>query len=199
MQLPPRRSYLRLNLYSAVHITDHSMFYSSHGLSQDEINKLACSQCIRKSLFTSIPLPTGSRLHWEFYLRTLLLNDHNLQTTLWTCSTSACLTSTYFQYNGKNYKKVARYSYGLSCFCDCSRNCEELAIATYMRTVPLWLSYVDDTFTFVPLQTQTKSTIFTNTLDRRRTYSYQGIEENGKIPFLDCLVTVDNNRLRTTI
>ena len=68
-----------------------------------------------------------------------------------------------------------------------------------MRTVPLWLSYVDDTFTFVPLQTQTKSTIFTNTLDRRRTYSYQGIEENGKIPFLDCLVTLDNNRLRTTI
>ena len=99
----------------------------------------------------------------------------------------------------KNYKKVARYSYGLSCFCYCSRNCEELAIATYMRTVPLWLSYVDDTFTFVPLQTQTKSTIFTNTLDRRRTYSYQGIEENGKIPFLDCLVTLDNNRLRTTI
>ena len=135
MQLPPQRSYLRLNLYSAVHITDHSMFYSSHGLSQDEINKLACSQCIRKSLFTSIPLPTGSRLHWEFYLRTLLLNDHNLQTTLWTCSTSACLTSTYFQYNGKNYKKVARYSYELSCFCYCSRNCD----AKYRETSPSYL------------------------------------------------------------
>ena len=31
------------------------------------------------------------------------------------------------------------------------QNIEELALATYMRTVPLWLSYVDDTFTFVPL------------------------------------------------
>ena len=25
------------------------------------------------------------------------------------------------------------------------------------------------------------------------------IEENGKIPFLDCLVTCDNNKLQTTI
>ena len=31
------------------------------------------------------------------------------------------------------------------------QNIEELALATYMRTVPLWLSYVDDTFTSVPL------------------------------------------------
>ena len=31
------------------------------------------------------------------------------------------------------------------------QNIEKLALATYMRNVPLWLSYVDDTFTFVPL------------------------------------------------
>ena len=29
--------------------------------------------------------------------------------------------------------------------------------------------------------------------------STEEIEENGKIPFQDCLVTPDNNRLRTTI
>ena len=29
------------------------------------------------------------------------------------------------------------------------QNIEEQALATYMRTVPLWLHYVDDTFTAV--------------------------------------------------
>ena len=29
------------------------------------------------------------------------------------------------------------------------QNIEELALATYTRTVPLWLRYVDDTFTAV--------------------------------------------------
>ena len=161
---------------------------------------------MRKSLFTSIPLPTGSRLHWEFYSRTLLLNDHNLQTTLWTSSTTACLTSTYFQYNGKNYKKVARYSYGLSRFCYCSRNCD----AKHRGTSPSYL-YANCT-SLVKLRWRhfyICTTVNTDEiddfhehgtlLDRRRTYSYQGIEENGKIPFLDCLVTLHNNRLRTTI
>ena len=55
----------------------------------------------------------------------------------------------------------------------------------------------------IPLQpyTKTKSTIFTNTsTDKTPTYSStKEIDENGKIPFLDCLVTRDNNELRTTI
>ena len=44
--------------------------------------------------------------------------------------------------------------------------------------------------------------IFTNTLtDRTRTYSSprRSKTENGKISFLDCLVTRDNNKLKTTI
>ena len=48
------------------------------------------------------------------------------------------------------------------------QNIEEQALATYTRTIPLWLRYVDDTFT----ARKTESTIFTNTLtDRTRTYS----------------------------
>ena len=50
------------------------------------------------------------------------------------------------------------------------QNTEEQALATYTGTIPLWLSYVDDTFTAV--YTKTESTIFRNTLtDRTRTYS----------------------------
>jgi len=69
---------------------------------------------------------------------------------------------------------------------------------SYKRTLPLWLRYVDDTLTAVHkheiddfhehFNRQNAGIQFTNK-----------IEENGKIPFLDCLVTRDNNKLRTTI
>ena len=65
-------------------------------------------------------------------------------------------------------------------------------------TVPLWLRYVDDTFTAVH-----KDGIddFHEHLNRQNAdiQFTKEIEENGKIPFLDCLVTRDNNKLKTTI
>ena len=75
------------------------------------------------------------------------------------------------------------------------QNIEEQALATYTRTVPLWLRYVDDTFTAVP-----KDGIddFHEHLNRQNTdiqFTKQ-IVENSKIPFLDCLVTRDNKKPR---
>ena len=78
------------------------------------------------------------------------------------------------------------------------QNIAEQALATYARTVPLWLRYVDDTFTAVH-----KDGIddFHEHLNRQNAdiQFTKEIEENGKIPFLDCLVTRDNNKLKTTI
>ena len=64
--------------------------------------------------------------------------------------------------------------------------------------IPLWLRYVDDSFTAVHkdgiddfhehLNKQNADIQFT-----------KEIEENGKISFLDCLVTRDYNKLKTTI
>ena len=71
---------------------------------------------------------------------------------------------------------------------------EERALATCRQTIPLWLRYVDDTFTAVHkdeidhLKEQNADIQFT-----------KEIEENGKLPFLDCLVSRDNNELRTTV
>ena len=74
----------------------------------------------------------------------------------------------------------------------------EQAQATYTRTVPLWSPNVDDTFTAVY-----KDGIddFHEHLNRQNAdiQFTKEIEENGKIPFLDCLVTRDNNKLKTTI
>ena len=71
----------------------------------------------------------------------------------------------------------------------------------YLHTVSLgylWLRYVDDTFT-----TLHKDEIddFHKHLNRQNAHIQftKEIEDNGKIPFLDCLVIRDNNRLQTTV
>ena len=78
------------------------------------------------------------------------------------------------------------------------QNIEEQALASYKRTIPLWLRYVDDTFT-----TLHKDEIddFHKHLNRQNAHIQftKEIEDNGKIPFLDCLVIRDNNRLQTTV
>ena len=78
------------------------------------------------------------------------------------------------------------------------QNIEEKALATYTWTVPLWLHYVDDTFTAVH---KDGNDDFHKHLNRQNTdiQFTKEIKENGKIPFLDCLVTRDNNKLKTTI
>ena len=50
-------------------------------------------------------------------------------------------------------------------------------------------------------RTQRRNRRFTRTPQRtkRRHTVYQGDQESGKIPFLDCSVTRNNNKLRTTI
>ena len=78
------------------------------------------------------------------------------------------------------------------------QNIEEQACATYAWSIPLWLCYVDDTVTAVH---KDEIDDFHEHLNRRKVdikFSKE-IEENGKIPFLDRLVTCNNNRLRMTI
>ena len=62
----------------------------------------------------------------------------------------------------------------------------------------LWLRYVDDTFTEVPKDGIDDFHEHFNRQNADIQFTKE-IEENGKIPFLDCLVTRDNNGLRTTI
>ena len=61
---------------------------------------------------------------------------------------------------------------------------EEQALATYTRTVPLWLRYVDNTFTAVH---RDEIDDFHGNLNRQNAdiQFTKEIEENGKIPFLD--------------
>ena len=78
------------------------------------------------------------------------------------------------------------------------QNIEEQALATYSETLPLSLRYVDDTITAVH---KNKIDEFHEHLNKQNTSIQftKEIEEHGKIPFLDCLVTRENNTLQTTV
>ena len=78
------------------------------------------------------------------------------------------------------------------------QNIEEQVLATYSETLPLWLRYVDDTIT---AGHKNKIDEFHEDLNKQNTSIQltKEIEDNGKIPVLDCLVTRENNTLRTTV
>ena len=153
-----------------------------------------------KSLFTSIPLQlaldcTETAINNSTLQLPLLTND--LMDLL-----NLCLMSTYFQYNGQHYKQLHGTAMGSPVSVVVAeivmQNIEEQALASYKRTIPLWLRYVDDTFT-----TLHKDEIddFHEHLNRQNAHIQftKEIEDNGKIPFLDYLVIRDNNRLQTTV
>ena len=129
-----------------------------------------------KSLFTSIPLQLALQCTETAILQStdpLPLPTEDIMDLL-----NLCLMSTYFQYNGKHYKKLHGTSMGSPVSVVVAeivmQNIEESALSTCRQTIPLWLRYIDDTFT-------------------------REDEENGKLPFLDCMVSRDDNSLRTTV
>ena len=153
-----------------------------------------------KSLFTSIPLQLALDCTENAIKNStaeLPLPTDDIMDLL-----NLCLTSTYFQYNGKHYKQLHGTAMGSPVSVVVAeivmQNIEEQALATYTRTIPIWLRYVDDTFTAVH-----KDGIddFHEHLNRQNAdiQFTKEIEENGKIPFLDCLVTRNNNKLQTTV
>ena len=75
---------------------------------------------------------------------------------------------------------------------------EEQALATYSETLPLWLRYVYYTITAVHENKIDESHEHLNEQNTNIQFTKE-IEENGKIPFLDSLVTRKNNALRTTV
>ena len=64
--------------------------------------------------------------------------------------------------------------------------------------IPLWLRYIDDTFTVVHKDHIDAFHDHLNEQNADIQFTKQ-IEENEKLPVLDCLVSRDNNELRTTV
>ena len=153
-----------------------------------------------KSLFTSIPLQlaldctktTINKSPYEPPLPTDNLMD----------LPHLCLTSTYFQCSGKHYKHLHRTATGSPVSVVMAeivmQNIKKQALATDSETLPLWLRYVDNTIIGVH---KNKIDEFHEHLNKQNTTIQftKEVEENGKTPFLDCLVTRENNTLQTTV
>ena len=72
------------------------------------------------------------------------------------------------------------------------QNIKESPLSTCRQTIPLFLTYVDDTFTAVG---HDEINAFHHHLNGQNTdiQFTREVEENGKLPFLDCLVSRDDN------
>ena len=104
-----------------------------------------------KSLLTSIPLQLALQCTETAIQQStvkLPLPTEDIMDLL-----NLCLTSTYFQYNGKHYKQLHGTAMGSPVSVVVAeivmQHVEERALATCRQTIPLWLRYVDDTFTAV--------------------------------------------------
>ena len=77
---------------------------------------------------------------------------------------------------------------------------EECTLATCRQTIPLWLRYVDDTFTAFHKDKIYNFHDHLHVNEQKADNQFtKEIEENGKLPFLDCLVSRDNNELQMTV
>ena len=112
------------------------------------------------------------------------------------------LESKFFQYNGRHYKQLNGTAIGSLVSVLVAeivmQHIEKRALATYDQTLHFWFRYVDDTITI--LQTDDID-VFHGHLNRQNSdiQFTRELEDNGKIPFLDCLVSRDDTRLRTTV
>ena len=155
-----------------------------------------------KSLFTSIPLQLA------LDCTEALLDSTDTDTTLPmpTCEIMVllklCLESTFFQFNGKHYKQLHGTAMGSPVSVVVAeivmQKIEKEALASYDLTLPFWFRYVDDTITALPSEHIDAFHIHLNQLNHHIQFTRE-LEKEGKIPFLDCLISRHNNMLRTTV
>ena len=156
-----------------------------------------------KLLFTSIPLQlaldcTGTLLKQTADDTLLPLPNDKIMDLL-----KLCLESTFFQYNRRHYKQLHGTAMGSPVSVVVAeivmlQHTEKRALATYHQTLHFWFHYVDDTITI--LQTDDID-VFHGHLNWQNSDEQftRELEDNGKIPFLDCLVSRNDTRLKTTV
>ena len=148
------------------------------------------------SLFTSVPIQSALDITQE-----RLANDQDLQKrTSMTIQhiirlLEFCLKSTSFTFQGQHYQQMEGVAMGsplspivANIFME---HFEQQALASAPH--PLWKRYVDDTF--VILKTTYKEEFFhhINSIDSHIKFTAEDTREDGSLPFLDILITPNND------
>ena len=113
-----------------------------------------------------------------------------------------CLQSTYFQYDGNFYQQLHGTAMGYPVSVAVAeilmQSLEKKALATYTNPVPFCFRYVDDTLTSLHKNEWSKFLQLLNQQDPSIQFTIEP-EKDGKIAFLDCLVTRAGKTLRTSV
>ena len=158
-----------------------------------------------EALFTSVPVESAISI-----IKKHLEEDKELHTrTAMTvnqifCLLEFCLNSTYFTFQGKMYEKVKGAAMGspispkvANLFME---DLETKGLATAPSTPKIWKRFVDDTFTIIQKAHKDAFLDHINSIDSNIHFTYEVSKEDGSIPFLDMLITPDEEgRLNTTV
>ena len=120
------------------------------------------------------------------------------------CLLEFCLRTTYFTFQGKMYEQVKGAAMGsplspivANLFME---DLETKALATAPSTPKIWKRFVDDTFTIIQKAHKDAFLDHINSIDFNIHFTYKDPKEDGSIPFLDTLITPDEEgRLNTTV
>ncbi|XP_072022377.1 uncharacterized protein [Amphiura filiformis] len=111
---------------------------------------------------------------------------------------SLCLDNTYFSYGNNFYQQCHGCSMGSPVSPIISNlymeRFEQFNLSSYPGSTPSkWYRYVDDTWVIVKFSELDKFFAHINQVDNNIKFTQEGLTDN-KLPFLDCLVTVNQDR-----
>ena len=177
-----------------------------HSLEEIKLESEECMMCFDvKALFTSIPIKPALKI-----IKKLLEEDTNLhhRTTMSIehiySLLEFCLTNTYFSFQDRLYEQKEGSAMG-SPISSIMANLfmedfEIRALATSPCTPKLWETFVDDTFTVINKIHKEAFLEHLNSVNSNIQFTSKEHCEDGSIPFLDMLITPDEEgRLKTTV
>ena len=177
-----------------------------HSLEEIKLEPEECMMSFDvKALFTSIPIQPALKI-----IKKLLEEDKNLQqrTTMSVnhiyCLLEFCLTNTYFSFQDKLYEQKEGAAMGspispivANLFME---DFEIRALTTSPSTPKLWKRFVDDAFTVINKTHKETFLEHLNSVNSNIQFTSEEPCEDGSIPFLDMLITPDEEgRLKTTV
>ena len=151
------------------------------------------------SLFTSVPIkPTLDIIQQRLTKDQDLHKRTSMTIQQITSLLEFCLNSTSFMFQGQYYQQMEGAAMGIplspiiaNIFME---HFEEQALESAPHPPSLWKRFVDDTFVILETSYKEEFLHHINSLDSHIRFAVENTREDGSIPFLDTLITPNNDR-----
>ena len=164
--------------------------------------KLQPDECIMSydvsALFTSIPIDPAIKIIQKHLEDDKDLSNRTSMTVNYIiCLLEFCLRNTYFSFQGRYYEQTEGAAMGspisplvANLFME---EIEVQAISTSTTPPILWKRYVDDTFTIIKKNNRDSFLQHLNSIHPNINFTCEEVREDGSMPFLDILVTLEED------